>query len=468
MPPRQFGTHNSRSTSRMCSGGHKIVWVRSTSMSKATRIRRQIMKKIFSFSDAIANASRFFCIVAFMTCFHVNSWAQGNRIPGPIDNGQRFTIPGSLPPLLQLANDQGSADASLKLDRITLVLKPSDTQTTELKRLLADLHDPNSSGYHNWLTPESFARRFGLSETDIAKIVGWLNAQQLTVTSVARARNAITVSGTVASVASAFQTEIHTYFIGNETHYANATAPSLPSALQGIVQAIHGLNDFRLQPRHVLQTSLAWRRGATPKYTSPSNGNHYLAPDDFATIFDIKPLYNVGIDGSNQSIVIVGQSRIDESHLITFRSSFGLGDARLLTTLVPNSRDPGTRQTDEQESDLDLEWASAVARAASLRFVYSYDVLDAVQYAIDQNYAPVLSMSYGECETSSSESYALSMQAWAQQANAQGITWVAASGDSGAAGCYISSLGPLGSGNADISLSADLPASIPEVTGIGG
>ena len=362
--------------------------------------------------------------------------------------------------------DQGPVDASFRLDRVTLVIKRSDAQAADLNQLLTELHDPKSSNYHNWLTPESYGDRFGLGQADVAKIVDWLTAQQLTVTNVARGRNAITVSGTVDQIARAFGTEIHTFFIGNETHYANAAAPSLPSALQGVVQAINGLHDFRLQPRNrMLQTALASPGGATPRYNSTTNGSHYLAPDDFATIFDIKPLYSAGIDGSNQTIVIVGQSRIDKSHLSTFRSSFGLGDGQLTTTLVPNSRDPGTRQTDAQESDLDLEWASAIARGASLQFVYSYDVMDAVQYAIDQNLAPVLSMSYGQCETDSATSDAATMQTWAQQANAQGITWVAASGDSGAAGCHQNSLGPL---NTDLSLAADLPAAVPEVTGIGG
>jgi len=84
-----------------------------------------------------------------------------------------------------------------------------------------------------------------------------------------------------------------------------------------------------------------------------------------------------------------------------------------------------------------------------------------------ENLAPVLSMSYGECEASSSQSDAQTMQTWAKQGNAQGITWVAASGDSGAA-CYHSSLGPFGPGNTDLTLAVNLPASIPEVTGIGG
>ena len=109
-----------------------------------------------------------------------------------------------------------------------------------------------------------------------------------------------------------------------------------------------------------------------------------------------------------------------------------------------------------------------MARGASLIFVYSYDVNDAAQYAIDQNLAPVISMSYGECEESDTQSDALTLRTWAQQANTQGITWVTAAGDSGAAGCYEISSGPFGGASSDLSLAADVPADIPEITGVGG
>ena len=109
-----------------------------------------------------------------------------------------------------------------------------------------------------------------------------------------------------------------------------------------------------------------------------------------------------------------------------------------------------------------------MARGASLIFVYSYDVNDAAQYAIDQNLAPVISMSYGECEESDTQSDALTLRTWAQQANTEGITWITAAGDSGAAGCYESASGPFGGASSDLSLAADVPADIPEITGVGG
>ena len=320
------------------------------------------------------------------------------------------------------------------------MLKPSDTQAAELDRLLGELQYSKSSNYHQWLTPELYAEE--RPEPGRLRNRRVVKAQQLTVTGVSRARNAIMVRGRAELIENAFQTEIHMYAVAGEMHYANATEPSLPSALDGIVLAIHGLHDFRLRPTsRVLQALLALEAGAPPIPTSNTSGKQSLTPEDFAAMFGaIKPQYNAGSDRSPHSIVIVGQSQIDASQLSTFRRQFGLGDAQLTITLVPNTQDPGIRTRDEQQSERDLAWASAVARRASLRYVYSYDVMDAVQYAIDENLAPVLGISYGECATSS-VSDVQTMRTWAKQASAQGIIWVAASGDSGAGGCYQNSLG---------------------------
>ncbi len=114
------------------------------------------------------------------------------------------------------------------------------------------------------------------------------------------------------------------------------------------------------------------------------------------------------------------------------------------------------------EADLDIEWAGAAAPNASIQYIYANDVMDAVQYAIDQNLGKVISVSYGLCEPQTPRSDALTMQSWARQGNAQGITWVNASGDSGGADCVTAD------STRNAGLSVDIPAGIPEVTGIGG
>jgi len=341
-----------------------------------------------------------------------------------------------------------------------MTFKPSPSQEADLEQFLAQQQDRSSPNYHHWLTPEEYADRFGVSQDDLNQVAAWLEAQHLTVAAVARGRNWIAFHGAAQDVEGAFGTEIHRYEVEGKMHFANASAPSIPAALDPVVLGIHGLDDFRLRPavRSVKPLSPA---SAHPNYTS-TGGNHYLAPDDVSTIYNIQPLYNAGIDGSAQSLVVVGQTQIHLADIEQYRSYFNLPAHDPQIILVPNTVDPGVSKNDLVEADLDLEVSGAVARNANIVYVYSSNVIDAVQYAIDQNLAPVLSMSYGGCEALVSASDASTLQSWARQANAQGMTWLAASGDSGAADCVDES------SKVSYGLAVDLPASIPEVTGVGG
>src|ERR1035441_5962706 len=382
--------------------------------------------------------------------------AQPRLIKGPIQDTHRTRMTGYIHPLAKAENDLGPLDLSVPLPAITLVLSQTPEQQADLDGFLTAQQDPSSPDYHRWLSPEQYADRFGASPDDIAKITAWLEQHNLHVTTVGRGRTSVDFTGSAGDVGQAFQISFHRYSVDGLTHFANTAEPSLPVALQPAIRAIHGLHDFRMQPKAVLHATL------DPNYNSSSSGNHYLSPDDLGTIYNIKALWNSGYDGTGQKVVIAGQTRVALTDIQQFRAKFQLPASDPQLMLVPNTRDPGTVKGDLGEADLDLEWAGSTAPQATLVYVYSYNVTDAVQYAIDQNLAPVLSVSYGLCEPLSLNSDMLAMQSWARQANAQGMTWMNAAGDSGGADC-LSGTSSNGAG-----LAVDSPADVPEVTGIGG
>ncbi len=389
--------------------------------------------------------SLFLCATAFL---------MAQNTPG------RVVLTGHIHPRAIAANDQGRVDSSLVLNHVLIMLKPSAAQQADLEKFLAELQDPSSPNFHKWLTPEQYADRFGLAQSAIDNIAAWLGGANLKVLSIARGRNAISFSGGVRQVESAFGTEIHNYVVGGEKHFANATAPSVPAAIAGYVRAIRGLDDFRMKP--TLQV-----RPLMEKYTSGTAGTHYLAPDDIAAIYDMKPLLNGGITGAGQKIVIVGQTDIVVSDIEQFRGFFNLPAADPQQVRVPGTPDPGVLSTDLTEADLDIEFAGAAAPNATVIYVYSNDVVVSAQYAIDQNLAPVVSMSYGDCESNTGITGPEgldALRALAQQGNTQGITWMAASGDNGAADCYADQL----PGNRGAALAVDAPGSVPEITSVGG
>jgi len=377
--------------------------------------------------------------------------AQSDRIAGRIDASRTVTLPGHLNPNARAEFDQGPVDEAFPLTGMALALKPSAAQQADLDALLAAQQDPASPDFHNWLTPEQFGARFGASPGDAAQIAAWLEGQGFAVQGVAPSRNWISFAGSAGLVRQAFGMEIHRYQVDGKAHFANAAEPSAPAAFAGLVAAIRGLDDFLPRTPHPLR----------PAYTAAS-GNHYLVPDDAQTIYNLKSLYNAGYDGSGQKLVVAGQSALEVADVQAFRAMFGLSKITPQVVMVPGSADPGVVSGDVVEADLDVEWSGAMAKNASLIYVYARNVFDAVQYAVAQNFAPVVSLSYGACETGA-QSAAAALRLVAQQANAQGITWIASSGDSGAFGCESENAATAVEGP-----SANLPASIPEVTAVGG
>jgi subtilase family serine protease len=174
---------------------------------------------------------------------------------------------------------------------------------------------------------------------------------------------------------------------------------------------------------------------------------------------------------------VAGQTLISTSDLDTFRSNSGLpatSGTNFQQVLVPATGSAIHCTGDETEADLDLEWSEGVATNAKIVYVYAglgtgttcngrtKDVFDAVQYAIAQNIAPIVSISYGNCEANLG-SFVLTFQQWAQQANAQGQTISGPAGDTGAADCESATATVATHGYA-----VDVPAAVPEVTGVGG
>ena len=399
-------------------------------------------------------------------------FAAPSRIASSIDTNSVISLNGSIPAKALQEYDGGPVDPAMQLNYVTMVLQPSAAQQADLKHLLQQQQDPTSPRHHKWLTPEQYAERFGLWPNDIRKISTWLCSQGFEIVQVARGRNWIAFSGTAALVESAFHTQLHYFDVDGERHFANATEISIPEALNGIVTGFLGLNDFRLKPMGIRAPVAPdfFSIIAQPLYTDPNNtAHHFLAPDDIATIYNITPLYSAGIDGTGVKMVIVGQSDIDTADLTAFRSGFnlpGITANNFQQILVPGSPDPG-KTSDMTEADLDLEWSNAVARNATIIYVNAATtggfsgVFSSAKYAIDQNLAPVISMSFGACERVNAAALP-GVETLLQQANVQGITVLASSGDTGAAGCDGAVKSATGG------LAVNYPASSPEVTGVGG
>ena len=394
------------------------------------------------------------------------------RIQTEVSSSTVATLQGSLHPLAQAQYDAGRVPADTRLNGISIVFNHSAAQQADLEALIAAQQNPSSPLYHQWLTPDQFAARFGMAQSDLAKVETWLEQQGFSIDSVARSRNMIRFSGSVNQVEQAFQTQMHFYTIGGEKHFAPSTALMIPSALAPVVLAVRNLDDFR--PKPMIEKSRKIQ--ANPAFTSSVSGGVFFAPPDIKVAYGINPLISAGDIGTGQSIAIMGQSSILNSDIENFENAAGLTVKDPNLVLVPGSGTPEAFAGDQGESDLDIEWSGGIAPGAEIFFVYTgsstnFGVLDSMDFAVDEKIGNIISISYGSCEPEMPAGSASAYDAVLAQAATQGQTVIASAGDSGSSGCYegvpttSNGFPPLATQE---QLAVSYPASSQYVTGVGG
>ena len=387
------------------------------------------------------------------------------RITRPINEGRLSRLPGNTHPLARGEFDRGLAPPDLPMQRMLLVLTRGGQEETALQNLLDQQQDRTSSLYHHWLTPEEFGQQFGAAEQDVQTVTAWLQSHGFQIARVSNGRSIIEFSGTAAQVEGAFHTEIHKYVVNGKIHWANASDPEIPSALASVVAGVATLHNFSKRPQLIRSNGVFQK---SPEFTN-SSGGHALAPADYATIYNINPVYDAGISGAGTVIAVVGRSNINLQDIASFRSTFNLPANP--PQVVVDGADPGDLGGDEEaEAVLDTSCAGAVAPGATVKLVVSKstNTTDGVdlseEYIIDHNLGDVMTESFGNCEASYTAAEAAAISSLAQQAAAQGITYTVASGDSGAEGCD----DPSGETTATGPVSVNILASTPYTIAVGG
>ncbi len=374
------------------------------------------------------------------------------RVIEPIDESRLTVLRGNTHPLARAESDRGPAPAGLPMNRMFLVLRRSPQQEAALEKLLDEQLDTSSANYHRWLTPKAFGEQFGPPESDIGAAMSWLESHGFQIARVSQGRTLIEFSGTAGGVEAAFHTAIHKYSVNGGEYWANASDPRIPAALAPVVAGVSSLHNFP-SPSTLRVLGIGSRAKATgrvslvhPEFTYPTTAAcndgtgicYGLGPWDFATIYNVLPVWNAGIDGTGETIAVVGTSDINIQDVRNFRSLFGLPPND--PVIFVNGADPGFTSS-ENEADADIEWSGGVAKGATIDFVNSastnstpgYDL--SAEYIVDHNLGSVLTDSFSECELFLGTTRNLFYYQLWQQAAAQGITVVKGASDGGSAGC---------------------------------
>jgi subtilase family serine protease len=387
------------------------------------------------------------------------------------------TIPNSVPPYVSTAQNLGGENPS-RVIQITVNLALHNRADRDA--LLKQLYDRNSPLYQKWLTPEEYASRFAPSTREATMVQDYLKSQGLSVTAVNKFNYTVTATGTVADVQKAFGVQIDRFLRKGEMRYSNINNPTVPTQLTGVMASIGGLHEVRMKPHHVMAADLNaktplqgrpvkkpgqiyWEyqcyrgtevhafttHGKVPAalYTGNrygadiDNGQGHLPPCGFEpeamqTAYGLKPVYQSGLDGSGQTVVIVDAfgSPTAADDIAEFSSTFSLPAANFakFDPQGPPDYDSGWAG----ETTLDIEWAHAMAPGAKIVLLEAIDNFDnnlmgAIQYSLDNSLGNVISNSYGSDEADDDSQ---DMQAWDDlnaNAAALGVSVNFSTGDDG-------------------------------------
>jgi len=342
----------------------------------------------------------------------------------------------------------------------------------ELDALLTSLTDPNSPKYHKWLTPAQFHKQFGASSAKVAAVQRELEAFGMTAELVSPQK--FHVTGTAHAVELMLATELHKgKFKNGRTTIVAVGGMSMPSALTSNGVVVTGLEGIIHMHRHAEKLA-----GVVPQNRQSQRGGYWF--NDLKQAYSY-PSYEV-LNGQGVTMGILMTNDFNAADMALYFGHENMPVPNMTTVNVDGGAPFDANES--FETHLDLQQTGGMAPLANhilynLPDLSDQHILDGLGMILESNAVDVVSMSFGGPEIGYAPSYNGGVSFLGilgiyddmfKQGNAQGITFVASSGDLGARSvpalaCFAPNAT---SGCGGFEVSVETPASSPHVTGVGG
>lgn len=296
-----------------------------------------------------------------------------------------------------------------------------------LQKFVDGVSNPISPTYRQFISPEEVGQRFGATQADVDAVVSYLKSNGLTVTLVPKNHMVILATGTAAQMQTAFNTQLKYVTVGTSlasatTYRTPATPAQVPLGLASKIQSVHGLD-----------TSTSFVRKSTTT----------LNPTLFRSVYSDALPYSYGWTGKGVNIAIANWDGFRLNNVPLYVSAWGLptpaaGAGSNITVKIVGGTTGLGSTSPQAEGDLDIQM---VLNAAPLANVYVYDdyYLNNTHYDTAQPISTLTQIANDNIADIVTESYGWHLGAsTAVQAhnlhlamNAQGITYMSASGDAG-------------------------------------
>jgi kumamolisin len=336
----------------------------------------------------------------------------------------------------------------------------------QLDDLIRRVSTPGSPEYGHYLTPAQFDAQFGPTAAQVDQATAFLRANGLQVTAAAPGSTLVDARGTVGQAEAALHTGIGRFHDrAGHDYFANDTEPSLPASLASFVTGVQGLNNRYLRHHSAIQ----------PRVCPPTCAGTPYTPTQLRTGFGLATAPLTTLTGTGQTLGLLELDDFQQANIDGYDTAYSL------PALTPQRQvvdfGSGISNAGEIEVELDIEVMHALAPGAPILVFEGPNsdlgVNDTYGCMVNPNAgtsngpcpnhasgitAPSNSTSWGLCEPLQMLAETNTLGAIFAQGAAQGQSFFAASGDTGAYDCYPDTSG----------IWVDSPASDPDVTGVGG
>src|SRR5208282_2085395 len=225
-------------------------------------------------------------------------------ITAATDESRLIRLRGNTRPEANAKNDRGRVEDSFPMEHMFLQLKRAPKLEQALEHYMDEQQDKKSPNFRHWLMPAELGEKYGVADSDIEAIKAWLESHGFTVGYVYPTRMVMDFSGTAGEIREAFHTEIHYLDVKGEQHFANMSDPQIPEALAAAVAGVVSMHNF--EPRHMAIPRLPTNDTVSGCSVNGTNAPcYFLVAGDIETIYNLNPLYQNGITGKGQTIVVV-------------------------------------------------------------------------------------------------------------------------------------------------------------------
>lgn len=287
-----------------------------------------------------------------------------------------------------------------------------------MEAFVNSVSNPRSPNYRNFMTPEQIGARFGLSDDKVQAVASYLKGNGFKINLVAKNHLNILADCSVAQAEKAFGTTINEYQAqdprepGRNRYFSFSSALQVPAAIAPYMVDVSGLENF-----------------TKPHYQA-------LTPTQGRVLYNLAPMYNAGVQGQGRAVAVSNWDGYRLTNVPKYYTQFGLptpaGGVGSNVHIISIDGANGNTASVGAEGDLDIQMVLGMAPLCDL-YVYdngggTSDLVGVLTKEVNDNIADVISESYGwnisGTTVTSVHNIHLSM-------SGQGITYMAATGDSG-------------------------------------